>query len=127
MLITSILPSNELSRVLCAASETRLQGAVSVTRLQSYGPEAKFRRSGPGEAEGGGPDLRETSFRSPTPSLAGPARLKGARPRVSRATVVIRDVSGSIVFELLTQNGRIKSQGCQLRKGYVTLLTIFQM
>jgi len=45
----------------------------------SCGPEAEFRRSDLGKAEGGGLNLRETSPRSPTLSLPGSVRLK-ARP-----------------------------------------------
>jgi len=48
--------------------------------LCSYEPEAKSWGIGLGEVEGDGPDLRETSPRSPTPGLPGPARLKGGKP-----------------------------------------------
>jgi hypothetical protein len=40
--------------------------------------------------KGGGVKLRETSPRSPTPGLPGPARLKGAGLWDSGATVAIR-------------------------------------
>ena len=59
-------------------------------------PRRNSQRSGPGEAEGGGLELRETSPRSPTPGLPVPPRLKrGARPWVSGASAAVRACRGS--------------------------------
>jgi len=52
-------------------------------------PRRDSRCSGPGEAEGGVLKLRETSPRSPTPGLPGPARPKRDRPWDSGVTVAI--------------------------------------